>query len=168
MVSAIGGMQHPAQIDLGDGLTMGGLAEGDAEGLATCFGAIDPWVRYGTSADGLKTFIGQEEPGAARFVFRYRGERAGLAIVRADWLRGPYLQFLGLENGFQGRGIGTRFLDWLAADAAAAGHRHVWIMVSDFNTRARAFYARAGYQEIATVPDVVKDGFDEILLRKRV
>ena len=38
--------------------------------------------------------------------------------------------------------------------------------MSSFNVAARSFYARHGYSEIGTVPGLVRDGFDEILLRK--
>ncbi|MBC7953830.1 MAG: hypothetical protein H7Z12_18685 [Rhodospirillaceae bacterium] len=32
---------------------------------------------------------------------------------------------------------------------------------------ARAFYARAGFTEVASLPDLVAEGSDEILLRRR-
>jgi ribosomal protein S18 acetylase RimI-like enzyme len=47
-------------------------------------------------------------------------------------------------------------------------NRYVWIMVSDFNLPARAFYRRQGYEEVAPIPDVVKDGMGEVLIRKRL
>jgi ribosomal protein S18 acetylase RimI-like enzyme len=49
----------------------------------------------------------------------------------------------------QGRGIGTRLLHQLLADAAMRGHPVV-LEVLTSNQRARAFYARLGFHELAT------------------
>jgi ribosomal protein S18 acetylase RimI-like enzyme len=38
--------------------------------------------------------------------------------------------------------------------------------VSDFNTQARAFYQKLGYQEIGPLPNLLIPGSAEILLRK--
>ena len=36
------------------------------------------------------------------------------------------------------------------------------------NGRAIAFYARHGFEEAAKLPDLVKDGSIEVLMRKRI
>lgn len=161
-------MQGLSDVCLEGDFKLAALASGEAEALGVQFAGMEPWAKYASTPAALAVFFAQNEPGAPRFALRKGGELAGLAIVRMNWLRGPYLQFLGLLPAFQNKGLGGQFLDWLEAQAGADGHRHVWIMVSDFNTPARTFYARKGYEEIGAVPDVVKDGFTEILLRKRV
>jgi len=41
------------------------------------------------------------------------------------------------------------------------------ISVSSFNTEARRFYERQGFAEVALLPDLIKPGFDEVLMRRR-
>jgi ribosomal protein S18 acetylase RimI-like enzyme len=40
------------------------------------------------------------------------------------------------------------------------------VCASSFNARALRFYARHGFEAAATLPGLVADGYDEILLRK--
>lgn len=157
-----------ARADLGGGTALFSLAGDEVDVLAAEFAAMEPWLRYSTNCAVLRDFMTRHEPGVLKGVLRQDGRTAGFGVVRIDWLRGPYVQFLGVLSEFQGGGIGGRFLVWLENEAAREGHRHVWIMVSVFNDRARAFYQRQGYTEIASIPDIIKDGFEEILLRKRL
>lgn len=69
---------------------------------------------------------------------------------------------------FQGRGIGRTVLAWWERQAVAAGERNLWVAVSAFNARARGFYQRCGFSEIAELPGLIDDEYDEILLRKRL
>jgi ribosomal protein S18 acetylase RimI-like enzyme len=39
-------------------------------------------------------------------------------------------------------------------------------MVSAFNEGARRFYVRHGFVEVGTVSGLVREGFDEVLMRK--
>ena len=89
---------------------------------------------------------------------------AGAMTVRWPWLHGPYLELLAVLPEAQGRGLGGALLGWLIAQVPSS--RNLWVAVSAFNTGARRFYARHGFVEVGTVPGLVRDGFDEILLRK--
>ena len=44
--------------------------------------------------------------------------------------------------------------------------RNLWVCASSFNARALRFYERHGFARAATLPGLVADGYDEILLRK--
>src|SRR4029078_5233315 len=84
-------------------------------------------------------------------------ELAGAIGVRRSWLRGPYLQFLGILPVFQRRGIGRVALDWFEGEARAAQAQNLWVAASDFNTRALAFYERSGFRRVAKLADFVFD-----------
>ena len=45
---------------------------------------------------------------------------------------------------------------------------NLWLTVSEFNERARAFYVRHGFEETARLSGLVADGTAELLLRKRL
>ena len=139
-----------------------------AEKLGAEFAAIDPWARYAYSAAALTTYLGTDESDAPRFEIVVDDELAGAIGVRRSWLRGPYLQFLGILPVFQRRGIGRVALDWFEGEARAAQAQNLWVAASDFNTRALAFYERSGFRRVATLDDFVVDKSAEILLRKRL
>lgn len=152
----------------GGRLTLGRLAPGDAEALGAAFAAIDPWVSYPYPAPALAAYFAKDEPGAPRFSLRAGGELAGAVGLRLDWLRGPYVQFLGMLPGHQGCGFGKAVLDWVESEARAVTQRNLWVLASDFNAGALRFYERQGFARVAALEALVAEGRAEILLRKRL
>ncbi len=129
---------------------------------------MEAWRSYNRTAASSAEFLSAQEAGAQRYIIRCDKHLAGAMCWRPNWLRGPYLQFLAVLPEAQNQGIGACVLRWLEGEAAAAGGRHVWIMVADGSSGASRFYECHGYETTAAVPDVVKDGMTELLLRKRV
>lgn len=144
------------------------LEVGEAEALGEAFAAMDPWRSYPYPAAGLTAYLAKSEPGAPRFLIRSDRKSVGALGLRLDWLRGPYLQFLGVLEGFQGQGLGRLALDWIEGEARAANQRNLWVAASDFNQGAIRFYEREGYRAVAALDGLVQDGRAEILMRKRL
>jgi len=140
------------------------MDEGAAAQLAGRLATMDPWHRLGYPADRLQGYLAEDSPALARYRVDAEGALAGVITVRWPWLHGPYLELLAVLPEAQGRGLGGALLAWLEAEAAAS--RNLWVAVSAFNAAARRFYARHGFVEVGVVPGLVRDGFDEILLRK--
>ena len=46
--------------------------------------------------------------------------------------------------------------------------RQLWLCVTTFNTRARAFYERFGFEEVAVLDKLATEASDEVLMRKRL
>lgn len=153
---------------IGGDIVVDRLQTWESESLAGVFCTLEPWCNYGAKPDQLSHFFAREEPGTSKYCIRFANQLAGIGVVHANWMRGPYVQFLGLLPDFQSRGIGGRFLDWIEKIARGRCQRHVWIMASDFNLRARSFYRAHGYVEVAILTDVVCDGMNEVLMRKRL
>lgn len=139
------------------------LTAAEIPALAAALAGLEPWLTLGFSAAGLTGYLGRQDPALSRMVAEQDGAVAGILALRAPWLRGPYVELLAVLPHRQGGGIGTALLDWAAAQSGG----NLWACVSGFNTPARAFYAKAGFIEVAPLPDLVADGFDEILLRRR-
>lgn len=129
--------------------------------------AIDPWARVRFPADAMTGFLAASEPGAVRYEVRIEDALAGALVVRLPWLHGPYLHVIGLLPQAQGRGVGARALHWLEAEARGR-YRNVWLCVSAFNADARRLYERMGYTVAGRLDDLVYDGLDELLMRKRL
>ncbi len=57
-------------------------------------------------------------------------------------------------------------MGWFEQTALEQEARNLWVCASSFNARALRFYARHGFWPAATLPGLVADGYEEILLRK--
>ena len=130
--------------------------------------AIDPWARVNYSAMRFTAFFAAREEGAQRYQILAAEALAGTMVVRQPWLHGPYLNLLGLLPGYDGHGLGEVAFGWFEAEARRAGFRNIWLCVSSFNTGAERFYRRHGFEQTATLENLSFDGFDEILMRKRL
>lgn len=157
---------HPFAVGVHE-LGIGRLAPLDRSAaglLAERLVAMDPWRRLGYQPDRLQRYLNGDSPALARFRLDCEGELAGVVAVRSPWLHGPYLELLAVLPEHQGRGLGGAVLRWVEAEAGTS--HNLWVAVSSFNAAARSFYARHGFSEIGAVPGLVRDGCDEILLRK--
>lgn len=140
----------------------------DAEALGPELAAMNPWARLGISGGLMTGFLAASDANKRCFSIWHGATRAGVIVVRSPWLAGPYLNLLGVLAPYQQKGIGRAALAWLEAEAVAAGARNCFLCVSAFNTAAHAFYRRNGYDDAVPLTNLVKDGEDEILMRKRL
>jgi GNAT superfamily N-acetyltransferase len=76
-----------------------------------------------------------------------------------------YLELLALFPPHQGLGLGREIMSWTETRARSQT-KNFWVMVSFFNHRARRFYQDLGFGEIACLQNLIKEGYDELLLRK--
>jgi ribosomal protein S18 acetylase RimI-like enzyme len=96
--------------------------------------------------DAQDTYYRRQRPGAAYDVVLVDGEPAGRLYVD----RGPdelVVMDIALLPRFRGRGVGTRLMRALMAEAAAGGVP-VTLHVERFN-RAHALYARLGFRALS-------------------
>ncbi len=142
------------------------LVQSAVAGLAQAIVAMPPWSVMDYPAEAMARYLASADDGARRYLIEVGGEAAGAMSVRYPWLKGPYLELLALLPAFQGQGIGTSLVDWFEQEALKREARNLWVCASRFNERALRFYARHGFEEAATLPGLVADGYDEILLRK--
>ena len=140
------------------------LAPRDAAALGARLAVIDPWRTLGLSAATLTRNLLCDDPSVARYVVLVDGEAAGAVALRHPWLRGPFLELLAVFEPRQRSGLGREIVEWIAGTTRAAAP-NLWVTVSSFNARARAFYAALGFGEIAALPNLIAPGRDEILLR---
>ena len=143
------------------------LSAHQARELGLIFASIDPWKKVDWPAERLESFLGGKVPGAPRYLIRSGEEPAGAVAVSSPWLHGAYLNFLGIVPGLQNSGIGTSVMDWFEAESLGT-YRNLWICVSAFNDSATRFYEARGYSHAATLDNLIVEGEDEILLRKRL
>jgi diamine N-acetyltransferase len=142
------------------------LEQRSCASLAAGIVAMEPWSVINYPADKLATFLASPDAGVARYVVSVKGEQSGVVSVRNPWLKGPYLELLALLPEAQNQGVGSSIMAWFESEGLKHGARNLWVCASSFNTRALRFYQRHGFARAATLPGLVADGYDEILLRK--
>jgi len=144
------------------------LAAGDIEGLAAGLAALPLLARYGRDAPQIAGDLAAAlERGDGLVV---HGEPAtGLAwfLPAGTFALGGYLRLLAVTPAGQGRGVGAALLAAFES-AVAARSRHAFLLVSDFNQPAHAFYRKHGYAEVGRLPELVVTGIDELVYWKRL
>jgi GNAT superfamily N-acetyltransferase len=135
--------------------------------MAEAIARMDPWRTLAISPGQLAETFAQGDPQLHRWTIRHDQRDAGAVVIRHPWLYGPYLALLALTPEHQGAGIGGAVLDWMGNEArGTAGN--IWACVSAFNARARQFYERHGFEAVGVLDDLVRPGFAEVLIRKRL
>lgn len=136
-----------------------------ADRLGEAIAWIGPWAHYAFAGSALAEAL--KANAVASYQIECAGESAGAVVIRPAWLVGPYMQMLAVLPAFQGQGIGSRVVAWFEAEARLKG-RNAWLCVSAFNPGAQRLYRAHGFELIATLDDLVRDGDDELLMRKRL
>ena len=76
-----------------------------------------------------------------------------------------YVQSIGVAPEMRGQGVGQALMGF-AEKRIFARFPNVFIHVSSFNPRAKAFYERLGYEFVAEFKEYIIPGHSELLLRK--
>ena len=80
--------------------------------------------------------------------------------------RAAYLKLLLVAEGEQSRGVGAALLDDAERRVSALGSRHMVLLVTTTNRRARSFYRRLGYRYVGGLPGFVRPRIGESLYVK--
>ncbi len=158
---------EPKARSLGE-FTLAPLTLENAAKLGAALSAIPPWSVIGYPAERLTRALQRETPSVKRFEVLADGALAGLIVIQDPFLHGPYLQQLAVLPGFQGRGLGSRLLQWMETEARRGEARQLWLCVSTFNAPARIFYERFGFEAVAVLDKLATGASDEIFMRKRL
>ena len=143
------------------------MTPGDRDEVVLLLGSSDPWITLGyTAADWDRIFCPIPQ-GRDSYVAEFDGRVAGIALLRQQFLLGDYLELLGVAGWARRQGIGALLLTHIE-QLVFGRTKNLFACVSDFNTAARAFYQRMGYQEIGPIPNLLTPGSAEVFLRKTI
>jgi ribosomal protein S18 acetylase RimI-like enzyme len=97
----------------------------------------------------------------------------GDAVVGFAWAlttraldRSAYLRLLLVAEAHQSRGLGAALLARVEREARASRCRHLVLLVTKTNRRARSFYERRGYAHVGDLAGFVRPGIAESLYLK--
>ena len=126
--------------------------------------SMDPWLTMEYTPEAFEHYLLHADQALSRYAVMVAGNVAGVLSLRFPWLFGPFIELMALFDGFQGKGIGGRIIDWLFNRYNRA---NLWATVSSFNLKAQRFYSKEGFEQTTLLEDLIKPGWNEILLRKR-
>lgn len=137
-----------------------------ARAQAAWIAAMDPWRTLGYRPEALGRYLARKA--AAKCVWTaHIGQDPPEAVVVADdgFLLGGFIALLAVRPEASGRGLGRALVEQVAAEVFS---KRRWLFVScDRNNRAALrFYRRLGFVRVGRLPDLVRTGNVEILLRK--
>jgi GNAT superfamily N-acetyltransferase len=97
----------------------------------------------------------------------------GADVVGLAWIittraldRAAYLKLLLVAEGAQSRGVGAALLGDAERRAGTLGSRHMVLLVTTNNRRARSFYRARGYRLVGDLPGFVRPRIGETLYVK--
>jgi ribosomal protein S18 acetylase RimI-like enzyme len=127
--------------------------------------SLEPWRTLKYTPEAFEFYLLRADHALARYTVMVSGQPAGVVALRSPWLFGPLIELLALFDGFRGQGTGKRIVAWAAESYKAA---NLWATVSSINLGGQEFYERQGFEKTAILEDLMKPGWNEILLRKRM
>jgi len=129
--------------------------------------AMEPWRGLGYRADALGRYLGRKARTRSVWVARTAAKGAPLAIAVVDdgVLLGGFIALLAVRPGSSGQGLGRALVEQVAAQTFAT-RRWLYVSCDGNNAAALRFYRKLGFSRVGRLPDLVRQGRTEILLRK--
>ncbi len=141
----------------------------DIEPLAQLMATTPLWQRYNvTESSAAQRLRNGLEQQATILVAETDGAPVGFIwyVLKGAFNRSGYVMLIGVRADTRGQGVGQALMQ--AAEAAVfAEVNDLFLLVSDFNQAAQAFYQRLGYRQVGAIPDYVMLGITELLFHKR-
>ena len=135
----------------------------EARYCADFMAASEPWVTLGLSSEQAMQRL--TNPAREVLVATASEQIVGVMILDLTGMLNGYIQILAVHPDWRSRRIGTQLIAW-AEQRIFCQSPNVFLCVSSFNDGAKRFYARLGYKTIGELPDFLKQGYSEILMRK--
>lgn len=151
----------------GEDLRVERITLNNAMYLANKLSRILPWSELALGEESLLSHFKRDDPALFRFSIHFGEEIVGAISIREPWLKGPYLELLGILPAVQRLGIGSELMNWFDTQAPVST-RSLWLLCSDFNLSAYEFYVSLGYQKTCTIESLYAEDFNDILMRKRL
>jgi ribosomal-protein-alanine N-acetyltransferase len=138
---------------------------GDFSECAAMMCTSDPWITLKMNYD--LCHMAFEGTCKEIYVLRVQNEIAGFVIIQTGGTFSGYIQTICISEKYRGQSLGTKLLQF-CEDRILKFSPNVFICVSSFNKGAIKLYYEFGFKLIGKLDNFVREGFDELLLRKTV
>jgi ribosomal protein S18 acetylase RimI-like enzyme len=133
---------------------------------ATWIAGIEPWRGLGYRAAPLGRYLARVARTGEVWVAGAAGrDPLGIVVMTDGFLLGGFIALLAVQPEASGKGVGQLLIAHVEARVFA---RRRWLFVScDADNRAALrFYRRQDFARVGRLPDLVRPGRTELLLRK--
>ena len=130
---------------------------------ATLMAGSDPWLAMGISYEECLSAFGRFENTV--FVLQQDDSVLGFVMLQEQGSFKGYIKTLCINENYRGLGYGSLLLQFCEQHILAYSP-NLFICVSAFNQGALKLYTRFGFELVGELPNFVKQGFTELLMRK--
>ena len=132
---------------------------------ALMMSVTDPWITLKIPYDSCLTAF--EGPCKEVYVLEQNAQMAGFVILQVCGTFNGYIQTICIKDALRGKGLGKKLLHF-CEERIHKTSPNIFICVSAFNEGAIKLYYEFGFTLVGTLKNFLKDGFDELLLRKTI
>ncbi|MEY8352398.1 GNAT family N-acetyltransferase [Lachnospiraceae bacterium 54-53] len=75
----------------------------------------------------------------------------------------PYLHLIAVKEEYRGKGIGKHLVEYFEK---ISDRDKFFLVVADFNPKARGFYESIGYRQVGEIPGLYREGITEFIMMK--
>ena len=125
----------------------------------------DPWISLGFSFEQCLTAF--DGPGKEIYGMEVEGKVVGFVVLQLTGTFKGYIQTICIQATHRSKGYGRHLLKF-CEDRIFKISPNVFICVSSFNKGAIKLYHDLGFEPVGELPNFIKSGFTELLLRKTV
>jgi ribosomal protein S18 acetylase RimI-like enzyme len=116
---------------------------------------------YKTLSDGISK-------GEISVAVNGRSECLGFIwIIPKGAFKFPFLHMIAVKEEYRNLGIGKTLLKYFE-DVVKENASKAFLLVGDFNPKAKKLYERVGYKEVGRIPGLYKEGVTESLMMKKL
>jgi ribosomal protein S18 acetylase RimI-like enzyme len=135
----------------------------EARFCAAFMAGSEPWLTLGLTED--QVFQRLTDSSRQIQIAELKNQVVGALILFLDGPLNGYIQTIAVHPDWRNRGIGQQIMR-LAEAIIFKQSPNVFLCVSSFNHGAQKFYERLGYERVGELPNFLRHGFGEIILRK--
>lgn len=89
------------------------------------------------------------------------------AILNGAFHSFPYLHIIAVKEEFRNLGIGKKLLKYFEK-VTCRTYSKLFLVVAEFNPKAKHLYQGIGYKEVGIIPNLYKTGVNECLMMKAI
>jgi ribosomal protein S18 acetylase RimI-like enzyme len=138
-----------------------------ARAQASWIADIEPWRGLGYLPAALGRYLARMAGNGDVWIAASgdRGKPLGIVVATDGFLLGGFIALLAVRPDAAGQGIGQALVGRVA-DRVFAKRRWLFVSCDGSNVAALRFYRRLGFARVGRLPDLVRQGRVELLLRK--
>ena len=128
---------------------------------------MEPWRGLGYRAAPLGRWLSRMAGEGEAWVARdgARGAVSGLVVVQDGVLLGGFVALIAVKAAAAGQGIGRALMEQIERRVLAE-RRWLYVSADSGNREALRFYRKLGFARVGRLPDLIRPGRVELLLRK--